>query len=261
MSTRPSSPASRLKTTTDRLIKRFGFQLIQVLERLVVRYSPHGDPTFFDPGDFPWARRLEADWRVIRRELDDVLAHRDALPNFQDISEDQKALTTDDRWKTFFLYGFGYKAEANCARVPRTTEIVEQIPGMKTAFFSILAPGKKIPPHRGPYKGVMRCHLGLKVPEPAERCWIRVGNDVAHWEEGEVLLFDDTHEHEVHNDTGGERVVLFLDVERPLNPPMGAVNRFLLRLIALSPFVQNARANQEEWEAALADRKPAATES
>lgn len=236
------------KQRFDRLVKRIGFSAIQYLERLMVRFSPHGNPTFFDPDDFEWTNTLEDNWAIIRDELDTVLAHREALPNFQDISEDQKALTTDDQWKTFFLYGFGYKAEKNCELVPRTTEIVEQIPGMKTAFFSILSPGKHIPAHRGPYKGVMRAHLGLKVPSAAEQCRIRVGDDVRHWEEGKVLLFDDTHDHEVWNDTDDTRVVLFLDVVRPFRPPINLLNQLIIRLISLSPFVQNAKENQEAWE-------------
>jgi len=241
----------QIKQRFDRLVKDVGFQIIQALERLMVKYSPHGDPTFFDADDFAWTDILEDNWEVIRDELDGILEHRESLPNFQDISEDQKALTTDDDWKTFFLYGFGYKAKKNCDLAPRTTELVEQIPGMKTAFFSILSPGKHIPAHRGPYKGVMRCHLGLKVPSPAEQCRIRVGDDVRHWEEGEVMLFDDTHEHEVWNDTDGVRVVLFLDVVRPFDPPVNVFNKALIKLISLSPFVQNAKENQEQWEERL----------
>jgi beta-hydroxylase len=237
-----------LKERFDRFVKDAGFQVIQVLERLIVRYSPHGDPAFFDARDFAWTQLLESNWLAIRDEMAAILEHRERLPNFQDISEDQTSITQDDDWKTFFLYGFGYKAETNCRLAPRTTEVVEQIPGMKTAFFSILSPGKHIPAHRGPYKGVIRAHLGLKVPEPREQCRIRVGDEVRHWEEGCVMVFDDTHNHEVWNDTDGERVVLFLDIERPLYPPMDTVNRALITLIGWSPFVQNAKANQEAWE-------------
>lgn len=238
---------STFQQKKNRLIKDVGFSLIQFLERLIVRFSPHGNSCFFDPSEFPWTRSLETHWTTIRQEMDQILEHREMLPNFQDISEDQTSITTDDKWKTYFLYGFGYKAEQNCARCPETTKLIEQVPGMKTAFFSILAPGKHIPPHRGPYKGVMRYHLGLKVPEPRTQCRIRVGNDIRHWEEGQSLMFDDTHEHEVWNDTEGERVVLFMDVVRPLNPPMNVINDLILKLISLSPFVQNAKENQEAW--------------
>lgn len=231
-----------------RFTRHHAYKLVLLLERLIRRSSLVGNPTFFDTDDFPWIRTLEADWKAIRGELDRILEHREALPNFQDISKDQRAITKDDRWKTFFLYGFGLRSEAACAWCPETTRVLEQIPGLVTAFFSILAPGKHIPEHRGVYNGVLRCHLGLKVPEPAEECRLRVADDVRHWREGRCLLFDDTYPHEVWNDTDGERVVLLLDVERPLSPFAAAVNRTVLRLVARTPYVQDARANQEHWE-------------
>ena len=57
----------------------------------------------------------------------------------------------------------------NCQRCPLTTQLVESIPGMKTAFFSIMLPGKYIPEHRGPYKGLLRYQLALKVPQESTK--------------------------------------------------------------------------------------------
>ena len=230
------------------MVRQFGFHVLKAIERLIVRYSLVGDRHFFDAADFPWVAPLEANWEAIRAELDEVLKTPDALPRFQDISTDQITITQDDKWKTFFLYGFGYRAEQNCARCPATTRAVEQIPGMKTAFFSILAPGKHIKDHRGPYKGLLRCHLGLLVPEPKEACRIRVDDEIRHWEEGKCMIFDDTYNHEVWNDTDGQRVVLFIDVVRPFAEPVATINEFIIKLVTLSPFVQNARKNQEAWE-------------
>jgi len=193
-----------------------GEWLLDRLDRLVARFSTIGNPEFFDERDFLWAAGLEAHWTTIRAELDAVLERRDALPNFQDISTDQATITDDDRWKTYFLYGFGFRSDANCARCPETARLVAAVPGMQTAMFSILAPGKHIPEHNGPYKGVIRYHLGIKVPRDAARCRIRVDDTVVTWEEGASLIFDDTYEHEVWNDTDEERVVLFLDIVRPL---------------------------------------------
>lgn len=242
---------STLREKRNRFIKDVGFQIIQRIERFIGRRSLVGDRPFFEaenhPEHFAWTHRLEANWEAIRAEADQILTRRDELPNFQDISEDQKSITQDDRWKTFFLYGFGHKAEENCRRCPETTALVESVPGMKTAFFSILAPGKHIPAHRGPYKGVLRYHLGLKVPEPAEQCRIRVAEEVRHWEEGRGLLFDDTYDHEVWNDTGGERAILFMDVVRPLPEPWNALNQGVIWAVGQSPFVQEAKKNQERW--------------
>jgi beta-hydroxylase len=178
----------------------------------------------------------------MRQELEVVLERRDELPSFHEISRGQSRIS-DDRWKTFFLYAYGFKADGNCRRCPETTRIVEAIPGMKTAFFSILAPGKHIPAHRGPYRGVIRYHLGLRVPEPRDHCRIRVGDEIRHWEEGKSLVFDDTYEHEVWNDTPGTRVVLFVDFVRPLRFPASSLNRLLLKLIGWSPYVQDGVEN------------------
>jgi len=242
------------RTRQDR-IKQWVMDWIRPLvwnaESYVGRKSLVGDHPFHDTDDFPWVEDVEAEWTTIRDELDDILQYRDVLPNFQDISEDLKSIQQDDQWKTFFLYGFGEKAEENCALVPETTRIIESIPGMSTAFFSILAPGKHIPAHRGPYKGVLRYHLGLKVPEPADQCRIRVDDQVRHWNEGESLIFDDTYNHEVWNDTDGERAILFLDVERPLPQPLSTLNRLIIRLIGKSPFVEQAKDNQEVWNERL----------
>jgi beta-hydroxylase len=90
--------------------------------------------------------------------------------------------------------------------------------------------------------------LGLIVPEPKSACRIRISNEVAYWEEGKSLIFDDTFPHEVWNDTDGYRVVLFLDIARPLRFPLSAVNGLVNRFIAASPIIQDAKVNHENWE-------------
>ncbi|MCU1451822.1 MAG: aspartyl/asparaginyl beta-hydroxylase, partial [Acidimicrobiales bacterium] len=155
-----------MSSTRDRAVDTLneaGARALQVLERLIARASLVPITPFLDPGMFPWVGMLEENWKAIRAELDEVLTYREQLPNFQDISTDQESITDDDRWKTFFLYGYGFKSEPNCARCPRTTTLLEQVPGMTTAFFSILSPHKHIPDHRGPYRGVLRYHLALKI--------------------------------------------------------------------------------------------------
>src|SRR3954454_10280564 len=174
-----------------------GEWILDRLDRLVARASLIGNAPVLDPGDFAWTRSLEAGYPAMRAELDQLLVRRDALPNFQDISTDQATITDDDRWKTYFLYGFGHRSDANCARCPETDRLVGDVPGLQTAMFSILAPGKHIPEHCGPYKGLLRYHLGLKVPQDADRCRIRIGDQFATWSEGTSLMFDDTYEHEV----------------------------------------------------------------
>ena len=233
-----------------------GAALLRLLERLIVRASLVETTPFLSPEHFPWAADLEANWKTIRRELDDVLAYRDDLPNFQDISTDQATITDDDRWKTYFFFGYGFRSDANCDRCPETTRLLERVPGMTTAFFSILSPHKKIGAHRGPYKGVVRYHLALKVPEPTDAAGIRVDDQIAHWTEGGSLFFDDSFEHEAWNDTDGVRVVLFMDVIRPLKPPVKWLNAAVIRVIAVSPFVQDAKRRHLDWERRFEAMRP-----
>jgi beta-hydroxylase len=221
---------------------------IRTIESIIAHFSLMGDTEFFDIDQFKWVSILESNWMSIRQEIDLILDNINQIPNFQDISVDQYDITQDDRWKTYFLYAYGLKAEKNCQRCPQTTKLIEQIPGMKTAFFSILLPHKHIPEHRGPYKGVLRYHLGLKIPKSADKCKIRVGQEIRIWQAGKSLIFDDTFPHEAWNDTDEIRVVLFLDFIRPLPFPLSIFNKILINLIALSPYVQDGKRRFEQWE-------------
>ena len=229
-----------------------GFKVLQKYERLIAKYAPNGNDTFIDSSNFEWSKNIEKNWSIIRKELEEVLQYQENIPRFQDISADQASITTDNKWKTFFLYGYGFKSELNCKLCPQTAKLLEQnIPGMKTAMFSILEGGKHIPAHRGPYKGVLRLHLGLIVPEPNMNCRIRVGEDYAHWDEGKCMFFDDTHNHEVWNDSPHQRVVLFVDFVRPMPFPLSAINSLIIWIIGISPFVQDGKKNQAKWDEKL----------
>jgi beta-hydroxylase len=239
---------AKLNAHLKKLLLKRGRKLLKKIQTLMGRYSLVGDQQFFSAAQFPWSRELEGNWLTIRKELDEVLRHQQDLPNFQDISPDQAHLSKEDKWKTFFFFAYGLEAPGNCARCPGTIELLKKVPGAKTAFFSILSPHMHIPAHCGPYKGVIRYHLGLIVPKPESQCRIRVGETIAHWEEGKGLLFDDTFEHEVWNDTDGIRVVLFMDVLRPLPYFVGLLNRVIIKAIAASPFIRDAKKNHEAWE-------------
>jgi ornithine lipid ester-linked acyl 2-hydroxylase len=249
------------KTLWERTVEltiAVGERILTPVERFIGSRSLVGDETFFENRLFPWIAEVEANWTTIREELEQVLQDREELPNFQDISKDQIEITDDDRWKTFFLYGYGFEAKLGVEMCPKTAELMQRIPGMTTAMFSILSPRKHILDHRGPYKGVLRYHLGLIVPEDAESCKIRVGEDFCHWREGQSMIFDDTFNHEVWNATDETRVVLFVDVLRPLPSPYDIINRAVVKAIGYSPFVLDAKRNQEAWEERYRARRRAA---
>jgi beta-hydroxylase len=219
-------------------------------ERLIAR-TPSGTTEFFDTGENPWIADVEARAGEIRQELDGLLARVDQLPNFQDVQEEQRELTQDDRWKVFLFYAYGARFDRNCALCPRTTEIVESIPGMTTAMFSVLLPHKHIPPHTGPWKGVLRYHLALRTPADETAARIRVGSRTEHWRDGRSLLFDDTFEHEAWNDSDEIRVVLFVDVIRDLPWYLAVPNRAFIGAIRRSRFIKRALANNEAWQESL----------
>lgn len=216
--------------------------------RVLARYSEVGDPATFDPALFPFTARLEANWRVIRRELEGVLAHRNAIPAFQDISPDQSRISKGDSWKTFWLRGFGSESAVARTMCPRTCDLLDTISGVETALFSILEPGTYIPPHRGVYKGLINYHLGLIVPRARGRCRMRVGDAVLFWEEGKSIVFDDTNQHEVWNETREQRVVLMIQFRRPLRPPGEQLSHLFLRALRLTPYITEAHENQARWE-------------
>ena len=169
-----------------------------------------------------------------------MLTHEESIPTLQDISPEQRVLVDRGTWKTFFLCGYGYWIQENCARCPETARVLRKIPQLTMAFFSVLAPRTHIPAHRGPYNGVLRYHLGLMVPQPPTSCRIRVEDEVRSWREGESLIFDDSYLHEVWNDSDSYRVVLFVDFLRPLPLPLSWLNRLLIWRISKLPFITEA---------------------
>jgi len=226
--------------------------LVPAVERLVGRLSRVGDKPFFAAESFAWVRAIEAFYPAIRGEVLDLIGRDTPIPGFEQISTDQTKLSSDRRWKTFFFLGYGERFEDNIARCPATWAALQRIPGLTTAFFSVLEPGKRLPPHRGPYKGVLRYHLGILIPERAEACGIEVAGERRGWRAGHSLIFDDTFIHSAWNDSAERRIVLFVDFARPLRFPANLLNRAILKLIARSGYVQEAKLNYRQWKAAQA---------
>jgi beta-hydroxylase len=181
------------------------------------------------------------------------MTRREQLPNFQDISPEQRELTNDAGWKPFFFFFFGYglRSERNSARCPQTVKALQMIPGMVSGYYSILAPGKKPPPHRGPYNGVLRFQLGLQIPASDSTCAIRVGKQTRSWTEGGALVFDDTYPRAAWNRTDQWRAVLFVDFLRPLPFAPRQINRLMIWLMTKTPFVKIAARNHADWEKAF----------
>lgn len=221
---------------------------INMVENFNVKFAKYGNPPIYDNSTFPWVKEIEDNWEVIRDEINQVMERREDLPSFHEIMPEVETITTDNNWKTFFLAGYGLESDENTKRCPETTKLLKKIPGMKTAMFSILSPNKHIPAHKGPFNGVLRYHLGLIVPEPKEKCRIRIDKEIKHWDEGESIVFDDTFNHEVWNDTSGFRAVLFVDFVRPVKFPFNLFNKLVVSAAAFAPFIREAENKHKEWE-------------
>jgi ornithine lipid ester-linked acyl 2-hydroxylase len=227
---------------------RFLLAIIGAAERINVRYAKFGNPSVYDNAVFPWAVHVESEWHAIREELDALLVRKDDLPSFQDIAADVASISNDRGWKTFLLAGYGIKSERNIALCPETWRILQKIPGLKTAMFSIFEPHKHLPAHRGFYNGVLRFHLGLLVPEPRDQIAIRVGDRICHWEEGRAIIFDDAYNHEAWNRTDKTRVILFVDFVRPLRFPANVLNWIILNVAVFTPYIQEGCDRHRQWE-------------
>lgn len=232
------------------LIIRVGKHLRRIFDRLIASGSLVSNDPVLDVRAFAWTQLLRENWQAIRDEAVAVAMRGDAAPSLATISPDHRSIAEVNKWRSFFIWGYGFRIDDNADRVPRTAALVERIPGLNSAFFSILAPGTHIPEHRGVTKGLITCHLGLIVPRDGD-VRMRVHDRVVRWAEGETLVFDDTYSHEVWNDTAGTRVVLLVQFERPLrNPGKWFADRFLA-VVRRSAFVQEARANIAHWNAAV----------
>ncbi|MDO6416751.1 aspartyl/asparaginyl beta-hydroxylase domain-containing protein [Sphingomonas sp. BIUV-7] len=229
---------------------RLGRRLRIALDALIARSSLIPNDPLLDPDLFDWTAMLRANWQAIRDEALAVVRQPDLVPLLDEISPDHQDIAPPGKWRSFFLHGYGFSVPENLARCPRTADLVARIPGLNSAFFSILAPGAHIPAHRGVTKALLTCHLGLIVPEG--RLEMAVGPETVRWAPGETILFDDSWTHEVWNETAETRVILLLQVKRPLRAPGKWLADAFLWLIRKSPFVREAKANVELWNASLA---------
>ena len=181
---------------------------------------------------FPDYKILEESWKEIKQEIEGVIDSGKTLPKFHEIDDGQEYISDNDglSWGLLNLLLYEMWHEKNCDLCPKTTSILKSLSSVKSAYFSILAPGKHIPPHKGPYKGIVRYQLALSVPKNGE-CKIIVDNKDCFWEEGKSVLFDDTYTHEVINNTNEVRIALLLDVKREIPGFLKYYDLFVFKLI------------------------------
>ena len=200
-----------------------GARQIHPQQPLVFYYPYLAQRQFFEREEFDWISEIEAATPAIREEL---LALLERGADFRPYVEDEANrpqrqfhhLNNSLDWSALYLWRDSALVPEIAQRCPRTVEVLGKVPlthiGKRTpsVLFSRLEPGAHIPPHNGMLNCRLICHLPLIVPEG---CWLRVGNETREWEEGKMLIFDDSIEHEARNPTGELRIILLFDVWRP----------------------------------------------
>ena len=120
----------------------------------------------------------------------------------------------DDGWKRFYIKWYGPSDKLAKQICPETCKLLDTMPEVHLAMFSILMPGSVIRPHFGPARMSLRYHMGISTPNDDE-CNIKIGERTYSWRDGKDVMFDDTMIHSVRNNTTKPRIILFLDIERP----------------------------------------------
>ena len=188
--------------------------------------------------DFPELAGLRDNWQTIRDEAMQLLSQGQitaAIAN-NDFGFNSFFKTG---WKRFYLKWYDSPLPSALAHCPETVALVEKIPTVNAAMFAVLPPGSKLNPHRDPFAGSLRYHLGLSTPND-DACRIYIDGNMYSWRDGQDIVFDETYVHSAANDTSQTRIILFCDVERPLRTPVvRGINRFISNTLVRAASTQN----------------------
>ena len=196
-------------------------------------------PVLSEKDFFPGAEDFTNNWEILREEALSLTHDIDRLPRFHELMPEQYKLSAhgEKEWRIFILRAYGLDIQENMKKCPKLRELVSANPSIKSATLSFLAPGKHVPTHTGPFRGITRFYMGLEVPldesgDPGVTLTIeekayRLGN-------GDGLLWDDTYPHSVQNNTDQWRIALLLDVYRAHMP--GPLRAFTNAIIGLARF-------------------------
>ena len=188
---------------------------------------------------FPEYALFEQHWEEIRAECLQLMQEMERVPEFHQLMKQQTDLSQygNKYWRMCVLRAYGADNAANQARCPAIAALLKDRPQILSATLSFLEGKKRIPPHRGPFRGIVRFHLGVVIPKHADgssASGLMIDGKTLDLEEGGTLLWDDTYEHAAWNDADGIRAALLLDVARPAMPRgLAAFNWLVLKAIGL----------------------------
>jgi beta-hydroxylase len=186
---------------------------------------------------------LAANWQVIRAEAEALQAMQKIKAAEQNDDAGFNSFFKNG-WKRFYLKWYDASHPSAAQLCPQTYALLKNIPSVKAAMFAELPPGGKLNPHRDPFAGSLRYHLGLATPND-DRCFIDVDGERHSWRDGQGVMFDETYIHWAINGSDSNRIILFCDVERPMRFSWAqAINRFLGRTLMTAASSPNETGDQ-----------------
>ncbi|HWU69321.1 MAG TPA: aspartyl/asparaginyl beta-hydroxylase domain-containing protein [Stenotrophobium sp.] len=191
-----------------------------------------------DVSRFPQLALLRDNWQTIRDEAQALYGQGMIRPS--DGTNDLGFNSFFRKgWTRFYLKWYGNYLPSALQQCPKTVELLKQTPSVKAAMFAVLNPGSELGPHRDPFAGSLRYHLGLVTPN-SDACRIFVDGNMHSWRDGEDVVFDETYIHWAENKTDQYRIILFADVERPLKDRISrAINSAFARIAVASAASRN----------------------
>jgi len=207
----------------------------------------HTPPVLDSEHYFPDHRVFAENWRRIREECVALMRDLGAVPQFHELMAEQESLSMHGNrfWRLFVLRAYGVDQRHNQAKCPFTTSLFKASPTIQSVSVSFLEAGKHIPAHRGPFRGVLRYHLGLVIPlnqDGTASNRMRIDGAMYTLGEGGELLWDDTYMHEAWNDSDSIRAALLLDIIRPQMPLLPrVVTRVVLLVVGMAVRIRGLR--------------------
>lgn len=201
---------------------------------------------FYSSESFPLLKVFEENFDQIKGELLSVI-ERPVVEVYKSTwmqERENMVRTKDNGWKTYTFRFFGIDHLPNLESCPFISRLIKENPFIVTAEFSLLSPDTHILPHKGYTNKLLRGHLGLVVPKGDVR--IKVEEIEQAWEEGKILIFDDSELHEAWNRTQEHRIVFMFDFEPTFNV---AVSKQICRDVLLSTndkFIHSI-ASRDKW--------------
>jgi beta-hydroxylase len=200
---------------------RKGWPIFSPLNCLLYMFTqPRAQQPIIDLDNFHELDEIQNNWETIREEVLNLYQQR----YFEQTKKPESQASYDIGFRTFFKYGwskfyikwYGYTHDSAKKLCPKTVRILEQIPSVNGAMFTVLPPSGQLTRHLDPIACSLRYHLGLDTPN-SDDCFINIDGVSYSWRNGKALLFDETYPHFARNDSDQPRLILMCDVERPMN--------------------------------------------